>query len=277
MARKVLAALALVLLVGGGFALAAIPDSDGTIHACRKIQGGRLRAVVSASRCRADEKPLKWNVRGPQGEPGPGLTSFDGLAGLACTAGAETGTITIEYDAVTGEARIRCVVAPPPSSQVRINEFSTGVEGELTDEFVELVNAGAEPADLSGSKLVYRSASGSTDVALATLAEGTTLAPGAVFLFGGSGYAGGRAPDATFGVSLASAGGGLALRDPAGTVVDSVGWGTATNAFVEGTAAPAPSITPAPGRSDARRPDGHDTDDNGADFSEGDPTPGGAN
>jgi hypothetical protein len=78
----------------------------------------------------------------------------------------------------------------------------------------------------------------------------------------------------TRGQTLASAGGGLGLRDGSGALVDSVAWGTATNAFVEGTVAPAPTIAPAPGKSDARRPDGQDTNDNGADFSEGDPTPG---
>jgi hypothetical protein len=61
---------------------------------------------------------------------------------------------------------------------------------------------------------------------------------------------------------LAADGGGLALRAPDGRVVDSVGWGTATNAFVEGTAAAAPQ----PSQSIARTPDGHDTNDNSKDF-----------
>ena len=51
----------------------------------------------------------------------------------------------------------------------------------------------------------------------------------------------------------------------------------ATNAFIEGTVAMAPTIAVAPGKSDARHPDGHDTDVNSADFSEDDPTPGSAN
>ena len=60
-------------------------------------------------------------------------------------------------------------------------------------------------------------------------------------------------------------------------LVDSVGWGTATNAFVESSAAVAPAIAPVPGKSDARHPDGHDTNVNATDFAEGDPTPGAAN
>jgi hypothetical protein len=148
--------LALVLVAVAGVALAegGIPGPDGVINACRKIEGGRLRAVPSVERCRSYERPLRWNMRGPvgpvgppgpagaQGEPGPGLTSFDALAGLPCVVGSRSGMIAIDYDAVSGDAHIRCVLPSAPSARVRINEFSTGVEGALTDEFVEIVNAG---------------------------------------------------------------------------------------------------------------------------------------
>jgi hypothetical protein len=292
--RVWICALALVLVAIAGVALAegGIPGPDGVINACRKIEGGRLRAVPSVARCRSYERPLRWNVRGPvgpvgptgpsgpagpQGEPGPGLTSFDALAGLPCTVGSRSGTIAIDYDAVSGDAHIRCVLPAAPSALVRINEFSTGVEGALTDEFVEIVNAGTEAADLSGYRLAYRSTAGTSDVSLGTLPDGTVLEPGAFLLFGGSGYAGAHPADRSFATSLASAGGGVGLRDPSGALVDSVAWGTATNAFVEGAVAPAPIIAPAPGKSAGRHPNGQDTNDNAADFTEADPTPGGAN
>ena len=65
---------------------------------------------------------------------------------------------------------------------------------------------------------------------------------------------------------LAAAGGGLALRQGAantGTIIDSVGYGTATNVFVEttGTAAPAANSARARGGSGCT-----DTDNNSADF-----------
>ena len=102
---------------------------------------------------------------------------------------------------------------------------------------------------------------------LATLPNGTTLAPGAFYLFGGNGYVGPPAADQTFSTGLAAAAGGVGLRDGNGTLVDSVGWGsTAANGFVEGTSAPAPPATASPGSSDVRRPDGHDTNDNSVDF-----------
>ena len=59
----------------------------------------------------------------------------------------------------------------------------------------------------------------------------------------------------------------MGLRDAGGNLVDSVGWGSSTaNGLVEGTPAPAPPATAAPGSSDARKPDGNDTNDNSADF-----------
>jgi hypothetical protein len=183
---------------------------------------------------------------------------------MPCTAGTP-GTISISYDSAR-HAIITCV-ASSGSAIVRINEFMTGVTGGASNEFVEIVNSGTAPADLSGWKLVYRSATGSTDTVLDTIPNGTTLAPGAFYLFGGGGYTGPPAADQSFGTGLAAAAGGVGLRDGNGTLVDSVGWGsTAANGLVEGTPAPAPPATAAPGSSDVRRPDGHDTNDNSVDF-----------
>jgi hypothetical protein len=154
----------------------------------------------------------------------------------------------------------------------------TGSAGAASNEFVEIVNTGTAGADIGGYKLAYRSAAGTSDVTLATVPTGTTLAAGGFYLLGGSGYAGTRAPDQSFSAAIAATGGGVALRDAAGAIVDSVGYGDAVNAFVEAHAASAPPTTAAPGSSVARIPDGHDTNDNAADFSvSASPTPGGAN
>ena len=294
MRSKILVALAIAAVAVAGAALAAIPDGNGVIHACRKVDGGALRVVAKASACRHGERALAWNQRGvagptgpagpagpkgatgaqgPQGPAGPGLASFDSLAGLGCTIGGQAGAISIAYDG-SGLAQIHCVAGAGGDAVIRINEFSVGIEGALGDEFVEIANTGTAAADLSGWKLVYRSGAGTSDVSLGTLADGTMLAPGAFFLFGGSGYSGAHPADKSFSAGLASAAGGVAIKDADGTIVDSVGWGDATNAFVEGTAAAAPPIAPAPGKSDARHPNGHDTNVNSADFTIGDPTPG---
>jgi hypothetical protein len=154
----------------------------------------------------------------------------------------------------------------------------TGVTGAATDEFVEIVNTGTAAADLSGWKLVYRSAAGTSDVVLATVPDGTSLAQGGFYLFGGAGYVSGPAADQSYSTSIAATGGGVGIRDAGGNLVDSVGWGTATNAFVEGTVAAAPVTTEAPGTSIGRIPDGDDTNDNAADFVvDESPTPKGSN
>ena len=217
---------------------------------------------------------------GPAGPAGPKIGSLDELSGTTCHAPAGTGTLTVAYGA-DGTAAIACKTGGGGgggSGTVRINEFMTGTSTAASYEFVEIVNAGTTAVDLSGYKLVYRSAAGASDISLDTLPSGATLAAGAFYLFGGSGYTGAPAADQSFGTALASTGGGLALRDASGTIVDSVGYGTATNAFVRGTAAPAPPSVAAPGNSDVRLPDGHETGDNSADFSvSATPTPRAAN
>lgn len=121
---------------------------------------------------------------------------------------------------------------------------------------VEIVNTGTAAADIGGYKLAYRSAAGTSDVTLASVPTGTTLAAGNFYLFGGSGYAGTRAtPDQSFSAAIAATGGGVALRDATGANVDSVGYGDAVNAFVEAHAANAPPTTAAPGSSIVRIPD----------------------
>jgi len=317
-----LRALLLTLLVaapaGGAVAVARVPhDATATIQACVR-HDGRLRLVAKPSDCRKAERPISWNVRGPQGEPGqegpagpagadgpPGATGADGeagppgpqgergpqgpkgdpgttidaleaLNGIACRAGGRIGTVAVTYDAAA-HAVFTCR-ATATDATLRVSEFSTGTNASATDEFVELFNAGASSAALSGYKLVYRSGAGTSDVALATIPDGTMLAPGAFYLFGGSGYAGAKQADQTFSSALAATAGGIGLRDADGKLVDSVGYGTATNAFVETNPAAAPPSTAPPGSSGIRLPDGRDTDDNSADFTvTAAPTPGAPN
>jgi hypothetical protein len=211
--------------------------------------------------------------QGPKGDPGL-LASFDAVAGLACTLGGRSGTVALAWDS-TARAVISCVVPTSgPRAVVRINELMTGSSSSAANEFVELVNAGTAPADIGGWKLVYRSATATSDVTLVTIPTGTTLPAGGFYLAGGAAYAGAPAADAAFSTGLAAAGGAVGLRDGAGALVDSLGYGTATNALVETTAASAPAA----GQSTGRHPDGQDTNDNAADFTIGvAPTPRAAN
>jgi hypothetical protein len=213
--------------------------------------------------------------QGPKGDPGS-IDALERLNGVACRADGRNGTVTLTYDS-SAHALFTCT-ATTTNVTVHVNEFSTGTTAAATDEFVEVFNAGTSSVDLSGYKLAYRSGTGTSDVALATIPDGTTLGPGAFYLFGGSGYAGAKKADQTFLAGLAGTAGGIGLRDGGGMLVDSVGYGTATNAFVETRSATAPPSTASPGSSDIRLPDGRDTDDNSADFAiTTAPTPGAPN
>ena len=150
---------------------------------------------------------------------------------------------------------------------MRVNELSTGTTGSAADEFVELYNPGSSAIDVSGWKVVYRSAAGNVGHdarhdpggdddrcrAASTCSAATPTRAR-------------RRPTSRSAPGLAGTGGGVGVRDATGALVDSVGWGTATNALVEGSAAPAPPSTASPGSSIVRLPDGHDTDANASDF-----------
>jgi hypothetical protein len=158
------------------------------------------------------------------------------------------------------------------SCTVKINEVQTGGTVAL-DEFIELYNACPDGAfDLSGYALVYRSATGTSDVPRVAFTATQIAAGKPYFVCANTAFAG--TADVRYTDGLAADGGGLALRAPDGRIVDAVGWGTASNAFVEGAAAPVPQ----PGQSIARVPDGHDSDHNQSDFTVAAvPTPGAPN
>lgn len=168
--------------------------------------------------------------------------------------------------------------SPTISNALLISQFQAGGTGNANDEFIEIHNVSANAIDLNGHRLVYRSAGGTNDVGpLALWSTPTVLQPGQFYLVASTAYTGGVSPNTTYdsGVcacSMGAGGGGLAIRNGAqntGTIVDSVGWGTATNAFVETTV----SAAPANSTSQIRAQNGcQDTDNNSADFANSNPS-----
>jgi len=96
------ATVAVMAVMAGGLAYAAIPDGGGVIHGCYNPNGAKgtngtpLNIVDTASgACNGSQKEITWNQVGPQGPPGlkgdkgdkgdqgpqgpagPGATSFD--------------------------------------------------------------------------------------------------------------------------------------------------------------------------------------------------------
>ncbi|MFL5725091.1 MAG: lamin tail domain-containing protein [Chloroflexota bacterium] len=164
-----------------------------------------------------------------------------------------------------GGSSLTAAVAWPTSTLV-VSEVQTG-GASASDEFAEISNAGSVAVDLTGMELVYATSSGTTVTRKASWAATMILEPGRhVLVANASGVYAANA-DATYSGGLAATGGAIVLRAIGGDPVDAVGWGDATNVFVEGSAAAAP----APGSSLERLPggatgNGIDTNLNSADF-----------
>ncbi|HEX6838284.1 MAG TPA: lamin tail domain-containing protein [Polyangia bacterium] len=160
------------------------------------------------------------------------------------------------------------------ASSLVINEVQTGsgVSGGATDEFIEIFNPCSNSITLSGAKLVYRSDTASSDSTTLVATVSKTIAAQGYLLFTNTGYSGSPG-DYTYTNGLADGGGGVGLRDSGGTLLCSMGWGTANNTFQNGSAAP----TEAAGHSIARKPNGANTHNDSVDFKSSTPTPGAAN
>jgi len=156
-------------------------------------------------------------------------------------------------------------VAWPPSTGLLVGEVMTG-GGSASDEFVELYNAGPTTADLAGLEVVYVTSTGGTITRKATWAASTPVEPGRHALLANVSGTFASGADATYSGGLSATGGTIVLRAVGGAPIDALGWGDATNAFVEGTAA----LPPPAGSSVERLPGGllgnaSDTNDNRTD------------
>jgi outer membrane biosynthesis protein TonB len=166
---------------------------------------------------------------------------------------------------VGGGVALAASVAWPVSTLV-VSEVQTG-GSSASDEFVEIANQGDAPVDLIGLEVVYATSSGSTVTRKATWTASTVLPPGRRVLLVNSVGSYVALGDATYTGGFAATGGAIALRVVGGAVIDAIGWGDATNAFLEGS----PVAAPPASSSVERRPGGAagnatDTNDNAADW-----------
>jgi DNA/RNA endonuclease G (NUC1) len=161
--------------------------------------------------------------------------------------------------------------APAISPNIVISQFQTA-GANANDEFIELHNISSNVVDLNGFRLVYRSANGTTDVPFVTWTSSTIIAPGGYYLIASTAYDGSVIPDITYNpttcsCSMSATGGGLAIRSGAlnsGVILDAVGYGTATNAFIETAATAAPPANASQSRLNIGC---QETDNNANDFS----------
>jgi len=152
-----------------------------------------------------------------------------------------------------------------------VNEIQVTGFGGSDDEWVELYNPCPNSVVLNGASLKYRAATNSTPNDTSELAplSGTVTAGGYWLVASGT-----KQQAFAMGTGLGDQGGAVGIRDAGGALVDSAGWGSANNPFVEGVV----KTLPQPGKSMARTPNGRDTNNNEADFAlPTTPTPGARN
>ena len=166
------------------------------------------------------------------------------------------------------------VLAGASSADVVLNEFLADPAGsDGGREFVELLNNGTSAVDLEQVELQFANGAVGADWQVRWRGAGHGwLAAGEVFLIVDRNWLGPVPGDAEVYLGLQNGPDALRLVRES-TVLDLVGYGALTDAeLFEGQ--PVPTVA---GKSLARRPDGHDTQNNRSDFVAALPTPGNTN
>ncbi len=161
--------------------------------------------------------------------------------------------------------------AGPCDGKVVINELMTA-GATAYDEFIELYNPGGCAVPLGGWKLGYRAQNGNAAPPILTFEPGSSIPAKAYLVIARPEFSGKKDVTITSSTSMAVDSGQVGLEDDKGTLVDAVGYGTATGAYVEGKPAPSPDTS----GSIARKSNGVDTNDNAADFAKTKPHSAGA-
>jgi phosphatidylserine/phosphatidylglycerophosphate/cardiolipin synthase-like enzyme len=169
------------------------------------------------------------------------------------------------------------------TTHVVIGELSTGSSSSATDEFLELYNPTESAIDISGWKLQYKSATGSTWYDRGTLPANSYIAAHGFFLITPPAYVGPPSTDfssVAWNSGMAAAGGHERIIDASAVEVDKIGWGTAidpeggsaTPAHAAGNSserkanATSTAVLLASGGAHELLGNGQDTNNNGSDF-----------
>jgi len=110
----------------------------------------------------------------------------------------------------------------------------TGGTGVTNNDFIEIYNPTSELVELLGKHIVRRTKTGTSDFIVAAWSESTIIPPNKFYLLAHEDYTTiPVTPDFVFTESISNDN-GLAIKQGSSTTIDSVAWGEATNAFIEG-------------------------------------------
>ena len=172
----------------------------------------------------------------------------------------------------------------PCAGTLLISEVTTGGPGGGSDEFLEIYNTTAAPIALSGVTIGYKSSNGASFGTRTTFGPGDTIPAHGFFLSGSNNYSRGATPDKPNAWSTGFANGGGHVRlEYQGLDLDVFAWGSASmpdgaaimnfnasaesgGATYERKANAASTETTMTSGADATAGNGHDTNNNAADF-----------
>ena len=267
------AGLALCLSAAALAHAGVLAGAGSTIYACKLLPSGLLRVVHDSSSCRRHERALNWNTEGatgpagpagPQGPAGAVRSSRPTRTSWLCRAGRASGASGLRHR-LTRRARRHLMRRRSGNARRRLRHYGyrcahmrrlgrwwwrrwrwrrsdshrQRVHDRRHRRRVERVRRDREHGHRGrpiyrGWKLVYRSAAGTSDVVLATVrrrhvARGRRRSSSSV----ARAMRADRPPTRAIRRASPRRAEASASETPTGTLVDSVGWGTATNAFVE--------------------------------------------
>src|SRR3954464_3253344 len=97
-------ALLALVAAAGGFAVAAVPDSQGRIAACYLKKTGKVRLLVKGNKCQKGEALIRWSQTGPRGLTG--ATGLPGATGGQGKDGARGGSAASLVTGNTGNFKV---------------------------------------------------------------------------------------------------------------------------------------------------------------------------
>lgn len=156
------------------------------------------------------------------------------------------------------------VQAITPSDLVISKIQITGGTGLTTHDFVSIYNKTDQALDLEGLRLVKRTKTGTTDTTLKSWTTSTIINSGAYYTWANTDIASTINADTSSSQTISNDN-GIAIRQGAentGEIIDSIGWGSAANDFVEAS----PFSTNPIGGQYLERINNQDTNDNSVDF-----------